>query len=99
VAAGCEHGKDRFALWISIRPGYLLCGFCYLAAQVLAEDIRCAACAGAAGDPDTDVTGTIAKISDELGARFYLCGHAPTLISPFSSSPNRRAVGSICSAP
>jgi len=46
----CDHDKDGFALWISIRPGYLLCGFCYQAARVLAGDIRCAACAGAAGD-------------------------------------------------
>jgi hypothetical protein len=37
----CEHDPDGFALWISIRPGMLLCGFCYQAARVLAEAIRC----------------------------------------------------------
>jgi hypothetical protein len=33
----CEHDPGGFALWISIRPGMLLCGFCYQAAQVLAK--------------------------------------------------------------
>lgn len=39
----CEHAGGDFAFWIATRPGMLLCGFCYQAAQVLAEDIRCAA--------------------------------------------------------
>jgi hypothetical protein len=69
----CEHDKDGFALWISTRPAHLLCGFCYQAAHVLAQDIRCAACASQAGDPEHDAA-VIAKISHELGARFYLCG-------------------------
>jgi hypothetical protein len=69
----CEHDKDGFALWISLRPGRLLCGFCYQSAQVLAEDISCAACASPAGDPELDAV-VIAKISDELGAHIYMCG-------------------------
>jgi hypothetical protein len=69
----CEHDKDGFALWISLRPGYLLCGFCYQAAQVLAADICCTACASAAGDPDLDAV-VIVKLSEDLGAHFYLCG-------------------------
>jgi hypothetical protein len=68
----CEHDKDGFALWISVRPGHLLCGFCDPAAQVLAEDSRCAACAGPAGDPDLDAV-VVAKISDQLGAHYDLC--------------------------
>lgn len=51
---------------------YLLCGFCYQAAQVLAENIRCAACGRPAGDPDRDAE-VISKLSDDLGAHFYLC--------------------------
>lgn len=68
----CEHDKDGFALWISVRPGHLLCGFCYQAAQVLAEDIRCVACGRPAGDPDRD-SAVVAKLADNLGAHFYLC--------------------------
>lgn len=69
----CEHDKDGFALWISLRPGHLLCGFCYRAAQVLARDIRCTACAAPAGDPGRD-TVVVTKVSDNLGAHFFLCG-------------------------
>lgn len=68
----CEHDKDGFALWISTRPGALLCGFCYQAAQVLAGDVRCAACARPAADPGHDAV-IIAKVSDHLGAHIYLC--------------------------
>ncbi len=68
----CEHDKDGFALWISVRPRHLLCGFCYQAAQVLADGVWCAACGGPAGDPDLDAV-VVAKISNELGAHIYLC--------------------------
>ncbi|HET7016150.1 MAG TPA: hypothetical protein VFI65_19670 [Streptosporangiaceae bacterium] len=71
----CEHDKEGFALWISTRPGHLLCGFCYQAAQVLAEEVQCAACPNAAGDPERDAV--IAKLRDNLGAHIYLC-HACT---------------------
>ena len=37
----CEHDPDGFAMWTSTRPDGLLCGFCYQAAQVLAENIMC----------------------------------------------------------
>jgi hypothetical protein len=69
----CEHDKDGSTLWISTRLGHLLCPFCYQAAQVLVEEVRCAACASPAGDPDLDAV-VIAKVSDELGAHFYLGG-------------------------
>jgi hypothetical protein len=39
----CEHAPLDFAFRIASRPGMLLCDFCYQAAQMLAEDIRCAA--------------------------------------------------------
>ncbi|HEX9034724.1 MAG TPA: hypothetical protein VF834_23005 [Streptosporangiaceae bacterium] len=68
----CEHELDGFALWISTRPRHLLCGFCYQACQVLAHDIRCAACREPAGDPSCDAV-VVAKISDALGVHFYLC--------------------------
>ncbi len=68
----CEHDLDGFALWISTRPGHLLCGFCNQAAQVMAEDIRCAACWEPAGDPGRDAV-VVAKVSDALGVHFYLC--------------------------
>lgn len=45
----CGHDSGGFALWIATRPDMLLCGFCYQAAQILADDILCAACAGPAG--------------------------------------------------
>ncbi len=72
VLEACEHDLDGFALWISTRSGHLLCGFCYQAAQVLADDIRCAACGEPAGDPGRDAV-VIAKISDALSVHFYLC--------------------------
>jgi len=72
----CDHDKEAFALWISTRPDHLLCGFCYQAAQVLAEAIQCAACPNTAGNPDRDAV-IIAKLRDDLGAHIYLC-HACT---------------------
>jgi len=69
----CGHDKDGFALWISTRPGHLLCGFCYQAAQVLAEDVRCAACGRPAGDPSRG-SAVVARLSGDLGAHFCLCG-------------------------
>src|SRR5215467_2868057 len=50
----CEHEQDGFSIWIATRPGMLLCQFCYQAAQILGEDITCAACGHPAGDPDAD---------------------------------------------
>lgn len=69
----CEHGPGEFAVWISLRPGELLCAFCHEAAQVLSHDIRCATCGSPAADPIPDAH-VIAKVSDQLGAHFYLCG-------------------------
>ena len=68
----CEHDSDGFAMWIATRPGRLLCGFCYQAAQVLAENVVCAACGQPAGDPDKDAM-VVVKVTDWLGAHFYLC--------------------------
>jgi len=42
----CERDAGGFEWWISARPGHLPCGCCCQAAKVLAEDMRCAACAG-----------------------------------------------------
>lgn len=68
----CEHAGADFAFWIAARPGMLLCGFCYQAAQVLASDIRCAACGQQAGDPGMDAV-VVARVAPRLGAHFYLC--------------------------
>jgi hypothetical protein len=68
----CEHEQDGFSMWIATRPGMLLCSFCYQAAQVLAENILCAACAQSAGDPDTDAM-VVVKVADWFGAHFCLC--------------------------
>jgi hypothetical protein len=68
----CEHDLDGFAMWIATRPGSLLCKFCYQAAQVLAENVTCASCGQPAGDPDKDAM-VVAKVTDWLGAHFYLC--------------------------
>jgi hypothetical protein len=71
----CEHDPEGFAMWISTRPGQLLCRFCYQAAQVLAQDVRCPAFGQQAGDPDQDAI-VLAKVTDWLGAHLYLCGSA-----------------------
>ena len=68
----CEHGRGDFAFWIVTRPGELLCDFCYQAAQVLATDIRCAACGQPAGDTGTGAV-AVARVAPLLGAHFYLC--------------------------
>jgi hypothetical protein len=68
----CEHASGDFAFWISARPGMLLCEFCYQAAQILAGDIRCAACRRPAGDPGKDVV-VVARVAAWLGAHLYLC--------------------------
>jgi hypothetical protein len=68
----CEHPSPDFAFWIATRPGMLLCEFCYEAAQVLAEDIRCAGCGQAAGDPGKDAM-VVGKAAAWLGVHFYLC--------------------------
>jgi hypothetical protein len=66
----CEHDLDGFAMWIGTRPDRLLCRFCYQTAQVLAQDIRCAACGQLAGDPDRDAI-MVLKIADWLGLADY----------------------------
>jgi hypothetical protein len=68
----CEHEHDGFAMRVAIRPGMLLCKFCYQAAQVLAEDIMCAGCGQPAGNPDTDAM-VLVKVTDWFGAHFYMC--------------------------
>ena len=74
----CEHAPEDFAFWIAIGPGLLLCGFCSQAAQILAGDIRCAACRQPAGDPDTDAV-VVARIASWLDAHFYLCSACAAL--------------------
>src|ERR1017187_4603301 len=66
----CEHDPDGFVIWSSTRPHWLLCGFCYQAAQVLAENIMCPACGRQAGDRDTDAI-VVLKVTDWLAAHFY----------------------------
>lgn len=68
----CEHDPGGFAMWIATRPGRLLCKFCYQAAQVLAENVTCAACGQPAGDPGKDAI-VVVKVTDWLGAHFYPC--------------------------
>ena len=68
----CEHEQDGFSMWIATRPDMLLCKFCYQAAQVLGEDIICAACGHPVGDPDTDAI-VVVKLADWLGAHLCLC--------------------------
>jgi hypothetical protein len=68
----CEHDLDGFAMWITTRPDRLLCGFCYQAAHVLADNIRCAACGQQAGNPDQDAI-VVLKVNNWLGAHFYMC--------------------------
>jgi hypothetical protein len=74
----CEHGRGDFVFWIAARPGMLLCDFCYQAAQVLATDIRCAACGQPAGDPGTDAV-VVARVALSLGAHFSLCSRCAEL--------------------
>ena len=59
-------------MWISTRPDRLLCGFCYQAAQVLAENIMCHAYGRQTGDPDRDAI-VVLRVTGWLGAHFYLC--------------------------
>jgi hypothetical protein len=74
----CEHGCGDFAFWIATRPGGLVCEFCYGAAQVLAGDIRCAACGQSVGDPGTDAV-VVARVAPWLGVHFYLCARCAEL--------------------
>jgi hypothetical protein len=57
----CEHDPDGFAMWIATRPSRLLCGFCYQAAQVLAENVVCAVLA-------TSLFGDVAAALGEHGS-------------------------------
>jgi hypothetical protein len=68
----CEHAPEGFAFWIATRPDMLLCDFCYEAAQVLAENIRCASCGRAAGDRGKDAI-VMARVAAWLGVHFHLC--------------------------
>jgi hypothetical protein len=68
----CEHAPQDFTFWIATRPGMLLCAFRYQTAQLLAGDIRCAACRQPARDHHTDAV-VVARIAPWLGAHFYLC--------------------------
>ena len=68
----CEHGPADFVFWTATRPTMLVCDFCFQAAQVLAEDIRCTACGQPAGDPTQDAV-VVARVAPWLGAHFYLC--------------------------
>jgi hypothetical protein len=74
----CEHARRDFAFWIAGRPGMLLCDFYYQAAQVLAGDIRCAACGQPAGDPSKDAA-VVARVAAWFGAHFYLCSSCAEL--------------------
>ncbi len=68
----CEHDQHGFAYWIATRPDWLLCGFCYEAAQVMTDSVRCAACGQNAWNPDQGPV-VMHKVSNWLGAHFYLC--------------------------
>jgi hypothetical protein len=68
----CAHGPADFAFWTATRPKKLACDFCFEAAQVLAEDIRCTACGQPAGDPTQDAV-VVARVAPWVGAHFYLC--------------------------
>jgi len=59
-------------MWISTRRDRLLCGFCYQAARVLAQNISCAARRQLAGDPDQDAI-VVVKVADWPGTHFWLC--------------------------
>lgn len=74
----CEHGRGDFAFWIAARPGMLLCDFCYQAAQVLATDVRCAACGQPAGDPGTDAL-VVARVGPWIGVHFSRCSRCAEL--------------------
>jgi hypothetical protein len=74
----CEHAGGDFALWIAARPGMLLPDFCYQAAQVLAGDIRCAACGQPAGDPGKDAV-MVARVAPWPGAHLNLCSSCAEL--------------------
>jgi hypothetical protein len=82
----CEHGPADFAFWTATRPGMLLWEFCYQAAQVLAEDIQCAACGQPAGDPTQDAV-VVARVAAWLGAHFYLCAFCAELNLRHSRRP------------
>jgi len=69
----------------------LLCQFCYQAAQILGEDITCAACGHLAGDPDTDAI-VVVKLADWLGAHFYLCQSCIRLDLHWGQHPGGLAV-------
>jgi len=58
-------------------------------AQVLAEDIRCAACGAPAGNPGTDAI-VVLKVADWLGAHFNGASPAPTrtCVWPDSTQPD-----------
>jgi hypothetical protein len=72
--AGVLRAQPRgFAFWISVRPGMVLCDFCYQAARVLATDISCAACGQPAGDPGTGAV-VVARVAPWLGAH-SICAH------------------------
>jgi len=79
VLARCEHlaaGEDAF--WVALRPDDLLCWFCWEAAQVLAGDAACSACARPAGDARRDFV-IVAKPVTGLAVHLWLCeacGHA-----------------------
>jgi hypothetical protein len=74
-------------MWISTRPDRLLCGFCYQAAQVLAENIMCHAYGRQTGDPDRDAI-VVLRVTGWLGAHFYLCKSCTDRDLRFAGDPS-----------
>ena len=76
----CEHQPAGDRIWVSLRPGALLCGSCQEAAEAMAqlEDSRCAWCNGPAGDKAGD-TIILARPQADLAVQFWLCRECSAL--------------------
>ena len=53
---------------------------------MLADNIRCTACGQQAGDPDKDAV-VLAKLTESLGAHFYLCTSCEEVDSRLAGHP------------
>jgi hypothetical protein len=70
----CEHQPAEDRIWVSLRPGSLLCGSCHEAARAMArlEDFWCASCGGPAG-ADIGHTAILARPRADLAVYFFMC--------------------------
>jgi hypothetical protein len=70
----CEHQPAEDRIWVSLRPGSLLCGSCHEAAQAMARqaDFWCASCGGPAG-ADIGHTAILARPRADLAVYFFMC--------------------------